>query len=127
MAIITKKIGRNEYSYLVTREGDRVVHHYLGSARNTKVLKMAKAREEAASVPMRLRTLFWDTALENISLKSHARYVIDRVLEFGDLDAFTWLKNVYPGWKIQEELILSRNISVKSRNFWQIWFGVEDA
>jgi len=76
---------------------------------------------------MRLRTLFWDTALENISLKSHARYVIDRVLEFGDLDAFTWLKNVYPGWKIQEELILSRNISGKSRNFWQIWFGVEDA
>lgn len=127
MAIITKKIGRNEYSYLVTREGDRVVHHYLGSARNAKVHKMAKAREEATSVPMRLRTLFWDTALENINLKNHARYVIDRVLESGDLDAFTWLSNVFPGWKIQEALILSRNISVKSRNFWQIWFGVEDA
>jgi len=88
---------------------------------------MVKAREEAASVPMRLRTLFWDTALENINLKNHARYVIDRVLESGDLDAFTWLSNVFPGWKIKEELILSRNISGKSRNFWQIWFGEEDA
>jgi hypothetical protein len=127
MAIITKKIGKKEYSYLVTREGKRVVHHYLGSARNTKALKMAKVKDETTCVPMRLRTLFWDTALENISLKSHARYVIDRVLESGDLDAFTWLRNVYPGWKIQEELILSRSISVKSRNFWQIWFGVEDA
>jgi uncharacterized protein DUF6922 len=127
MAIITKKIGKREYAYLVSREGKRVVHRYLGAAHDPKVERLAMVREETASVPARFRTLFWDTALENIDLKSHARYVMEKVLEFGDLDAFEWLRNVYPGWQIKETLLLSRNLSKKSRNFWTIWFGGGDA
>lgn len=127
MAIITKKIGKREYAYLVSREGKRVVHKYLGAAGTSKVQTMAALREETASVPKRLRALFWDTALENISLKSHARYVIEKVLEYGDLDAFAWLQNVYPGWQINEALLLSRGLSDKSRNFWLIWFEVDNA
>jgi len=127
MAIITKKIGKNEYSYLVSRVGSRVVHSYLGSIRGEKALQIADIRAEAAAVPERLRTLFWDTALENISVKSHARYIIEKVLDFGDLDALNWLTNVYPGCRIKETLLLSRNLSTKSRSFWLIWFGVKDA
>lgn len=127
MAIITKKIGKREYSYLVSREGKRVVHRYLGAADNSKVQTMAALREETASVPTRFHTLFWDTTLANISLKSHARYVIEKVLEYGDLDAFAWLQDVYPGWQIKETLLLSRGLSDKSRNFWLIWFEVANA
>ncbi|HTP64560.1 MAG TPA: hypothetical protein VMJ66_04140 [Geobacteraceae bacterium] len=126
MAIITKKIGKNEYSYLVTRVGSRVVHSYLGSARSEKTLKIAATREDAAAVPERLRSLFWDTSLENISVKKHARYVIEKVLEFGDLDAYNWLTDVYPGWRIKETLLLSRNLSARSRGFWLIWYGVNN-
>jgi len=52
---------------------------------------------------------------------------MEKVLEFGDLDAFEWLRNVYPGWQIKEMLLLSRNLSEKSRYFWTIWFGGGDA
>ena len=127
MAIITKKIGKNEYSYLVTRVGSRVVHNYLGSSRGGKALKIAAIREEAAAVPERFRSLFWDTSLENIDARKHARYIMEKVLDFGDLDAFNWLTDVYPGWRIKETLLLSRNLSARSRNFWLIWFGVNDA
>jgi len=127
MAIITKKIGKREYAYLVSREGKRVVHRYLGAASDPKVEQLATFSEESASVPVRFRTLFWDTALENINLKSHARYVIEKVLEFGDLDAFEWLRDVYPGKQIKETLYLSRGLSDKSRNFWLIWFEVDNA
>ncbi|SRR6266511_397955 len=127
MAIITKKIGKRDYAYLVSREGKRVVHRYLGAARDAKVARLAAVREETLSVPERFRTLFWDTALENINLKSHGRYVMEKVLEFGDLDAFEWLRDVYPGWQIKETLLLSRTLPEKSRNFWTIWFGVNDA
>ncbi len=127
MAIIMKKIGKREYAYLVSREGKRVVHRYLGAASDPKVKRLAMVREETAAVPARFRTLFWDTALENINLKSHARYVMEKVLEFGDLDAFEWLCDVYPGRQIKETLLLSRTLSEKSRNFWSIWFGGDNA
>lgn len=127
MAIVTKKIGKREYAYLVSREGKRVVHRYLGAARDPIVERLATVRKDIVSVPERFRTLFWDTALENINLKSHARYVMEKVLEFGDLDAFEWLRDVYPGWQIRETLLLSRTLSEKSRNFWTIWFGGDDA
>ena len=52
---------------------------------------------------------------------------MEKVLEFGDLDAFEWLRDVYPGWQIKETLLLSRTLPEKSRNFWTIWFGVNDA
>jgi hypothetical protein len=127
MAIITKKIGKREYSYLVSREGERVVHHYLGAASDTKAVRLAALKEETSFVPARFRTLFWDTALENINLKSHARYVIEKVFEFGDLDAFEWLRDVYPGRQIKETLLLSRTLSEKSRTFWTIWFEGDNA
>ena len=127
MAIITKKIGGREYAYLVSREGKRIVHRYLGAAGAPKVALLATVRQETASVPARFRTLFWDTSLDNVNLKSHARYVVEKVLEFGDLDAFEWLRDVYPGWQIKETLLLCRNLSEKSRNFWLIWFGENDA
>ena len=127
MAIITKKIGKREYAYLVSREGKRVVHRYLGTARDPKVERLATIKEVTASIPARFRTLFWDTSLDNVNLKSHGRYVMEKVLEFGDLDAFEWLRDVYPGWQIKETLLLSRTLSEKSRNFWTIWFGGDDA
>jgi hypothetical protein len=127
MAIITKKIGKREYAYMVSRNGKRVVHRYLGASGDPKVKKLLIAREETNSVPGRFSTIFWDTALNNIDLKSHGQYIMEKVLEFGDLDAFNWLRDVYPGWRIKETLLLSRSISEKSRNFWSIWFEVDDA
>jgi hypothetical protein len=127
MAIIRKKIGTKEYSYLVTREGSRVVHRYLGPVHGAKAQKMTAVREGVASVPERFRSLFWDTALENINLKTHGRYIVEKVLEFGDLDSFNWLCDIYPGWQIRETLLISRNLSEKSCNFWTIWFEGGDA
>lgn len=127
MSIVTKKIGKREYAYLVSREGEKVVHRYLGAADGSKVAQLAKIKAETRSVPERFAVLFWDTALQNVNLNSHARYIIEKVLEFGDLDAFAWLQDVYPGWRIKETMLLSRNLSDKSRNFWQIWLEVKNA
>jgi hypothetical protein len=127
MAIITKKIGKREYAYMVSRNGKKVVHRYLGTSGDPKVEKLLMISEETNSVPGRFSTIFWDTAINNIDLKSHGQYVMEKVLEFGDLDAFNWMRDVYPGWRIKETLLISRSISEKSRNFWSIWFEVDDA
>ena len=52
----------------------------------------------------------------------NARYVIERVLELGGLDALQWLQRNYPTRRIVETLEISRKITTKFRNFWTIWF-----
>ncbi|MDH5203676.1 MAG: hypothetical protein OEZ31_09230 [Nitrospirota bacterium] len=127
MSIIAKKIGNREYAYLVVREGKRVIHKYLGAMDNPDVVKLVADREAATTVPKNISYLFWDTKREGIHLKRNARYIIERVLDYGNIDALAWLQRVYPVQVIINVLSLSRNISEKSRNFWKIWFGVLDA
>jgi hypothetical protein len=127
MAIVRKTIGTRTYCYLAEREGGKVRHRYLGPAEDPGVLGIVAAAAEAATVPDRFRPLFWDTSLDRIHLKKNARYIIERVLEHGDLAAFTWVQFVYPGRLILQTLRTSRRISDRSRAFWLAWFGERDA
>jgi hypothetical protein len=126
MNVVTKRIGKREYTYLVVREGKKVVHKYLGPADEPKVIKIISDKKETSAIPARFRTLFWDTSLSKIHIKRNARYIIERVLEFGNMDAIEWLQKVYPLQTIIDVLNMSRIITEKSRNFWLIWFGVTD-
>ena len=127
MNVVVKKVGRGEYAYLVVREGRKVVHKYLGSIDNPRVSKMMRDKKETSAIPEQFRSLFWDTSLGNIHIRRNARYIIERVLEFGDMDAVNWLQRVYPVQTIIAVLQVSRGITEKSRNFWMVWFGVSDA
>ena len=127
MAIITRKIGNKEYAYLIFREGEKVTHKYLGSLKNPHVARLMDTQKESSVIPVRLHALFWDTGLEKIHIKRNARYIIERLLEFGDMYALEWLQRVYPARTIIDVIFLSRNITEKSRNFWMLWFGVTDA
>lgn len=124
--LITKKIGNGKYAYLVFREGKKVVHKYLGPANNPEVVKLVLDKEEVSTIPERLQYLFWDTSLNNVHIKRNARYIIERVLEFGDMYALEWLQRVYPTRTIIDVIFLSRIITEKSRNFWMLWFGITD-
>jgi hypothetical protein len=127
MSVVIKKIGGSEYAYLVVREGKRVVHTYLGPAGSPRVMQRLHDRNEVKAVPPRFRVLFWDTSLEKIHMKRNARYIIERVLELGDMDAIEWLQKVFPTRHIIDVLVMSRQLTEKSRNFWLIWFGVGTA
>ena len=126
MNLITKKIANREYSYLVFREGKKVVHKYLGPAKNPEVVKLGLDKEEVSTIPERMRYLFWDTSLSKVHIKRNTRYIIERVLEFGDMYALEWLQRVYPARTIADVIFLSRIITEKSRNFWMLWFGITD-
>lgn len=126
MNLITKKIANREYSYLVFREGKKVVHKYLGPANNPEVVKLVLDKKEVSTIPERMRYLFWDTSLGKVHIKRNTRYIIERVLEFGDIYALEWLQRVYPARTIADVIFLSRIITEKSRNFWMLWFGITD-
>lgn len=127
MGIIKKRVGNGEYAYWAVREGKRVYHKYLGPLDSPRVRQRIAEQKEVSMVPKRFRSLFWDTELDNIRIKEHARYIIERILELGDLDAVSWLQKVYPVQVILDALAASRTVSAKSRNFWEIWFEVTHA
>ena len=127
MAAIIKKIGNREYAYLVMREGKRIVHKYIGPAGSPRAVQSLREKSETTSVPPRFRSLFWDTSIDKIHIKRNARYIIERVLELGDVDAIEWLQRVYPARRIIDVLHLSRPLTEKSRIFWMLWFGVGTA
>jgi hypothetical protein len=126
MALITKVVGRKSYAYLSAREGKRVRHRYIGPTGDPAVEKIISALRETTSVPERFRSLFWDARLEDIHLKRNSRYIIEKVLELGSLDAVNWLQGIFTIQKIKEVLADSRGLSPKSRIFWSLWFGLEN-
>lgn len=127
MSILLKKIGGKEYAYLAYRDGARVVHKYLGPAESGRVAKKISEMQASEKVREEYRALFWDTDLKNIHIRRNAGYIIERVLEMGNLSALAWIQGLYPARKIIEVIETSRKVSPKSKNFWQIWFGVADA
>ncbi len=126
MALITKVVGRRSYVYLSAREGGKVKHRYIGPIGDPRVEKIMSALRETTSVPERFCSLFWDARLEDIHVKRNSRYIIERVLELGSLDAVNWLQGIVTLQKIKEVLADSRGLSRKSRTFWSLWFGFEN-
>ena len=67
------------------------------------------------------QTLFWDTDPKNISIRKNARYIIERILEFGEPDEVRWLFKTYPKNEIKKVMNLPRaQISKKSKSLWSL-------
>lgn len=67
------------------------------------------------------RSLFWDTTPSRIDPKKHARYIIERVLEFGRPDEIKWLFREYSKDQIKNVMNLPRvQLSPRSKAFWSL-------
>ncbi len=67
------------------------------------------------------QSLFWDTDPKKIDKKKNARYIIERILEFGDLSEARWLFKEYSKSKTKEVMNLPRaQISKKSKSLWSL-------
>jgi hypothetical protein len=77
-------------------------------------------------LPEFLRSLFWDTDFDRLRVEGHERYVIERVLEYGDTPAARWMTRRFTREQIAETLRNSRQINRKSARFWAAMLEVPD-
>lgn len=69
------------------------------------------------------QTLFWDVDPKTIDPQRHARYVIERVLDFGDEKEVRWLVHYYPPRLIKKTLHEPRSpLHEKSKTLWSLVF-----
>ena len=73
-----------------------------------------------AKMPRR-RSLFWDVDPMDVDPEKNARYVIERILDYGEEDEIRWMWGAYPRDVIKHVLGLPRCVvHDKSRTFWEL-------
>lgn len=75
-------------------------------------------------LPAFLKEYFWDVDFKKIDQERSAIYVIERLLEYGDIKAIKWLVKTYNREQIKEVLMTKRGLSPKTANFWGIMLNV---
>ena len=61
------------------------------------------------------KSLFWDVDKDKLSLERDWYFIIERILEFGDIDDVLWMESTFPKDKITETIKKSRILSNKTR------------
>ena len=81
---------------------------------------------EDQRLPDFLRSLFWEVDFSDVQLKNHKRYVIERILDYGDDESVRWLRrNVVPK-DIAEVVKSSRVISPNTAALWALIFDISN-
>ena len=78
--------------------------------------------------PLTKKSLFWDTDTKNIHPIKHKRYIIERILRFGDFEDYYWMRDKYSTRDIKNVILKGRSeLDPKSVNFWCRSFGVAES
>jgi len=66
--------------------------------------------------------LFWDVNLAQIDRNAHKKFIVKRILQFGDLEDLHWALRYYGTDFMRDTFISSQNqLDKKSRNFWRLY------
>lgn len=80
-----------------------------------------KRRKKPSKKPKMIRfrpELFWDVDPKTIDPKKHARYVIERILDFGKDQEIRWIWYSYPSVLIHDIAKNSRVLHSQTRPLW---------
>ncbi len=72
------------------------------------------------TIPEKFKKYFWDCDFENLSMQKYAFFIIERILNFGDVDSVKWLLSNTDRKMLMEVVEKSRNLNKKTRNYWRI-------
>jgi len=61
---------------------------------------------------------FWEIDPKKLDVSAYPRYVIERLLEYGDFPELRWLFRQFSREQIAEVLKHTRSLSLRSANFW---------
>jgi succinate dehydrogenase flavin-adding protein (antitoxin of CptAB toxin-antitoxin module) len=68
--------------------------------------------------PKFLKKYFWDTDFKKLNKKTYSQFIIERILEYGDKKAVSWLFKNYPPKEIKDAIYKTRSLSLRSLFFW---------
>ena len=82
------------------------------------------AKRSADALPRFLAPLFWETEFEKLRATEYAKYVIERVIEYGDDRAIDWLVSAFTREEIIAVVKSSRQISPNTATLWSLLLDI---
>jgi len=76
-------------------------------------------------LPTEAQRFFRDTDSAHLDVDEYPDYVLERLLEYGDLPSVRWMLQRVPREEIIAILRTSRRLSSLSANFWALYFGLD--
>ena len=73
---------------------------------------------EENRLPRSAYCYFWDIDPAQLDVSAYPRYVIERLLEYGDFPELRWLFGRFSRQEIVDVLKRSRRLSLRSATFW---------
>lgn len=75
-------------------------------------------------LPVGFSKYFWDVNPLTLDCARYKTFIIERLLDYGDMDSLKWINEEYPEDDIREVVIHSRRISPKTANFFAMYYGI---
>lgn len=66
---------------------------------------------------LKKKKLFWDVNTEKLFSEQNWYFIIERILEFGDIDDYFWMKSVFKKKQINNVIKSSRGLSSRTCSF----------
>jgi len=63
------------------------------------------------------QNLFWDVDISTLDIDKHSKFILERVLQYGDLDDWRKIKNYYPYDYIKTLALDIRSLDTKTLSF----------
>ena len=81
---------------------------------------------EAQRLPDFLRSLFWEVDFSQVHLKNNQRYVIERIIEYGDDESIIWMRRNVAAKDIAAVVKSSRAISPNTASLWALILDISN-
>ncbi len=75
---------------------------------------------------LKKKTLFWDCDPSRLDPENNKRFIIERILKYGDEEDVAWVQNRYSLDDIKDALRRQRTLDPKSLNWWRLTFDVAE-
>jgi hypothetical protein len=76
-------------------------------------------------IPQFLKKYFWDVDIAKVDKKKNDKFIIERILEYGDRKEIKWMEKTFSKSRIKDVIRKSRRLSLKSANYWAIIFNLK--
>lgn len=85
---------------------------------------MKRYKKIPGKLPKRFYRYFWDVEAKRVNPAKHPKYVINRLLDKGDLAAARWVLAAFPKETIVETLKTRRDFSFDTATFWSRYLHI---
>lgn len=75
-------------------------------------------------LPPFLKQYFWEVDFNKLDPWKYPKYIIARLMEYGNLKAIRWMLSNFTTRQINNVLRYSRSLSKKTANFWALVQGI---